>query len=853
MHANRNKSALRRIEKGMMRANRTRNAFAVLAIILTTFMITTIFTIGVNYVENMNLSTMRTAGTAANAFLNNPTPEQVEKARTLDYAEAVGERITVGAVTQQDDSGRDLQISLLYADRTEWEKHLLPAYKDFTGSYPDAEDEILLSRDALEQLGIPFPAIGMEIPLTYADGNGAQQRTFSLSGWFRSYTGEGTAYVSDALRAHAGCTLEGSGLLSVTLKNTPEDFFRLEEEVAADENAGQSWASSFSLTGGDTVYLAAVLVLLVLFIIGSGYLLIYNVLYISVAKDTRFYGLLKTIGASPTQIKKLVRGQALRFACIGIPVGIALAAAVSFGLIPTVLTSAFLSGATDMEAEVFFHPVIFIASLIFSAVTVWLSCNAPARAASRVSPVEAMRYQNFAPKKAKSRRSRNGGKPAVMAFHNVFRDKKRAVLVFLSLFLGTVTILGVNGLLGSVSAEAYAERYLNYDFEFRHTRFTNMSTNSGEETPQFDQKFIDQVAALGGVQEVIVDRAVWVRLDLDSPAIRSRLRAAYEQEKLAEQGLTFEQFAESLRQYAHAGTFGCYVSTIDERYVQAFNEAHPDRAVDLEAFRRGETALAGFEDETWTVNDALIGQALTLTADGGSAAEFTVAAALKYTDYRQNELIANREFLGSAVPGCLLVSPAGMAKLTDSPVIYDIGVNVSKGADREQLEVAMNRLLQALPGDSVAFESSAQVMRDWNASMHAFTLLGNGASILLIVIGLINFINVMLTSVIARRGELAVLESVGMTRRQIRAMLTWEGGYYALISAGLILTLGNAFLYLIDRSATSFADYAQFVYPTGLVIGLIAAFTVICLSVPAIVYRILSRETVIERLRNFEN
>ena len=33
MHANRNKAALRRLEKGMMRANRTRNAFAVLAIL----------------------------------------------------------------------------------------------------------------------------------------------------------------------------------------------------------------------------------------------------------------------------------------------------------------------------------------------------------------------------------------------------------------------------------------------------------------------------------------------------------------------------------------------------------------------------------------------------------------------------------------------------------------------------------------------------------------------------------------------------------------------------------------------------------------------------------------------------
>ncbi len=853
MHANRNKSALRRIGKGMMRANRTRNIFAVLAIILTTFMITTIFTIGVNYVENMNLSTVRTAGTTANAFLNNPTPEQTNKARSLDYVETVGEQIPVGSVSQQNSSGRDLQIALLYADSTEWEEHLLPAFNDLNGGYPDAENEILLSRDALEQLGITSPSIGMQVPLTYADRNGEQHCTFTLSGWFRSYTGAGTAFVSKALCERTGCALQEGGTLSLTLKHTPEDFSLLEKDIPASKDAGQNWITSFSLTGGAAGYIAAVVVLLALFIIGSGYLLIYNVLYISVTKDTRFYGLLKTIGTSPSQIKKLVRSQAVHFACIGIPIGILLATAVSFVLIPTVLTSSFLSGESNMDAEVFFHPVIFIASVLFSAVTVWLSCNAPARAAARISPVEALRFQNFAPKKVKSRRSRNGGKPSVMAFHNVFRDKKRAVLVFLSLFLGTVTILGVNGLLGSVSAEAYAERYLNYDFEFRDTRFTNMAGNSGDEVPQYDQKFVNQVSALDGVQEVIVNRAVWVRLNLDDSAVQSRLRAAFDQEHLSDQGLSFDQFVASLRQYVDTGTFGCYVSTIDERYVQAYNNTHPDHPIDLEAFRRGEMALVGFEDETWSVNEKLVGQTLTLSPDNKKSAAFTVAASLKTNDYRQNELTANREILASAVPGCLFVSEVGMAKLTDSPVIYDIGVNVARGADREQLETAMNRLIQTLTGDSIAFESSAQVIREWNASMHSLTILGNGASILLIVIGLINFVNVMLTSVLARRNELAVLESVGMTKRQIRAMLTWEGGFYALISTGLILTLGNAFLYLVDRSASSFADYAQFVYPTGLVIGLIAAFTVICLSVPAIVYQSVSRETIIKRLRNFEN
>lgn len=59
MHANRNREAMKKVEKGMMKANHTRNLFAVFAIVLTTFMITTVFSLGINYMENMELMQVR--------------------------------------------------------------------------------------------------------------------------------------------------------------------------------------------------------------------------------------------------------------------------------------------------------------------------------------------------------------------------------------------------------------------------------------------------------------------------------------------------------------------------------------------------------------------------------------------------------------------------------------------------------------------------------------------------------------------------------------------------------------------------------------------------------------------------
>lgn len=61
MHDNRNKEVIKRVEKGMMKANRTRNIFAIVAVALTTFMITTVFSLGINYKENMELTSVRTS------------------------------------------------------------------------------------------------------------------------------------------------------------------------------------------------------------------------------------------------------------------------------------------------------------------------------------------------------------------------------------------------------------------------------------------------------------------------------------------------------------------------------------------------------------------------------------------------------------------------------------------------------------------------------------------------------------------------------------------------------------------------------------------------------------------------
>ena len=852
MHDNRNKEVIKRVEKGMMKANRTRNIFAIVAVALTTFMITTIFSLGINYKENMELTSVRTSGTNANVSLAMPTNEQEKEIRDLDYVKTVGTQYMIGSVAEKNEADRDLAIAMQYYDNTEWEKHYKEAISNIKGEYPKKENEIMLSEDALSQLGIKEPKLDMEIPLSYISKDGEQKDTFTLSGWFRSYTGTGMAFLSESYCQEHGYTMQNSGVLSISLDNPKDNFYDIQDDIALNENQTFQGSVSMSSSSG-SVY--AMIILLVFFIIGSGYLLIYNVLYISISRDTRFYGLIKTLGTTEKQIKTLVKRQALTFGCIGIPIGVILAGVLSFGIVPVILENAFDSGKSIMDAEMFFHPSIFILSIIFSALTVWISCNAPAKVAGKISPIEALRYQNFASTKTKSRNSTNGGKLHVMAYHNVFRDKKRAFLVFMSLFMGITMILGVNGMIGSMKAENYVEKYMDYNFEYRDVQFEQYE-QPNKEVPQFDEQFVEQIKQIDGVKNVDIQKTVWGGIDFDEADLEEFMKIKYEDSRYKTEGQSYQEMVADLKKYANAGDYGCYITTLDDKAVEEYNTEHPDTPIDIEKFQRGETAISGMDTEYNAPNTALVGKTLSLTADSpdGKATDFLIDGSFYFGDYENNlsYSIDQRKDI-SIVPDIIYVSEAGMERLTSAPIISGIGIDIKDMNQVEEIDSELQALNGTLTKTEWSYKSPVGIIEEFNQMNYSMNLLGNGAAVLLIVIGLINFINVMLTGVVARKNEFAVMESIGTSKKQIKKILTLEGGIYALITTGLIMTLGNAFLLLVADAVPHIADYAKFEYPFALVICLIFAIFIICLSVPAIVYRAVSKETVIERLHDLGN
>ena len=151
--------------------------------------------------------------------------------------------------------------------------------------------------------------------------------------------------------------------------------------IAFGVNWGYTGTQSSSNLNPESI--AAIVALFVL-IVFTGYLVIYNVFQISVANDIRFYGLLKTIGMTGRQLKRIIRLQAVLLSGIGIPAGVLLGFGIGVGLAPAVMAQ-----TSYTTAVIKLHAWVFVGAALFSLVTVFLSCNKPGRIAAKVSPVEA--------------------------------------------------------------------------------------------------------------------------------------------------------------------------------------------------------------------------------------------------------------------------------------------------------------------------------------------------------------------------------------------------------------------------------------------------------------------------------
>lgn len=810
-----------------IKANLGRNLLTALAVFLSTLMLFSIFTIGVNYFRNLQVMMDRLDG-VTDALLYAPTQEQYEQIKATPGVEVVGIRMSPGSETIPGARGFEIPLEHWYYDEAAWEYQILPMISDVVGTYPQDTLEIMLSTGILKRLGIENPEVGMTIHLT---------QDYQLSGWFTDYTSEDRVLRSESGIREIYSEFWGWDSCQLGVCWSEEGTWETLQQIPLTD--AQCWVSTSQRSVVSLEQVLGLLGFTALLILAGSCLFVSNILSLSVQHDIRFYGMLKTLGTTPRQLRTLVRAKAILAALAGLVPGMLAAMLLCLEVVPRALETLTNDNMSAMPRTVTFYPVIFLGTILFVALTVALSSWKPARLAGKISPMQALSYTGL----PGGRRGKAGRRTGLrsMALHNVFRQKKQAVRVFASLTLGAVLILAVNSVFHLDMPEYDTNGYDITIFTF----WEPSVEEDGDSTfaPNLNQGAMEAITQLDGIEEMEITRMSALYMQSD-PAVLWPFAKQFARRTSQDDPAAVEEKMEAYQ--ASAGQFKkTEAVTLELSALEEYNQT-AEQPVNLNAFAAGDTLLVcdwsrEMVDQPEDLS-GMVGQTLSIRGRDGQVQSFTIGGVVSETFPLAVQPSGN-----NTVPG-VLVSQAGMDRINPDADIRNICINAEEG-QLMTLDQAIQEIVAVAPS-LMEYVSVAQAQADYAQNQQTVALVGNGVCILMVLMGLMNYVNVMAASVQTRRRELAMMESLGMTRRQLRAMVMWEGGIYAVLSSVLFLA-GCGILWAafsdthIDAGVLAFS----FVWPPRLVVGLVLALLVLCPCISALAYRVSSREPVIQRLR----
>ena len=838
LFGNNNRPIIKKLSKRSFWQNKIRNSIAALAIFLTTLLICTVFLIGGSYISSWQLQQEQTRGTTGHAVLNAPSSEQYEILAASGEIDSVGMRADVFLPSfvnaDFDTNGSGLFYGLRFYNTSEWEDHRVPVLENIYGTYPGSADEIMVPAWVLEKWNITEPYIGMELPFSYQNGSmhKTEQKTFRLSGWFDEYDYIGDGNIAYLLVSEAFCNEASFDIWSnqetaadIRFSNT-QNIAEITSgiESSLKLSSGQTLSVNPDLLDGNTNFQTiAVCIILGLGIALCGYLLIYNVFYISVSNDVRFYGQLRTIGTTSTQIGKIISRQAVKIACFGIIAGLLGSFALSNFVIPLAFRTL---TETNMGIIVAQQPVIYIGAALFSLVTVLLSIRKPIKIAKRISPITALHYQNEVAEIKPKLKSKHFS-PSGMAWRNIQRTKKKSVLAVLSIFLGITACLAVTLFVQSMSTDNFIDSAREHDIEL--TNQTLVLGYRGEQEQLFDEDFINELNSIEGVGNISLQREQTIIPEYSEDMFYSYILDKYQSQGMEVPG------ADYYEQYPNR--FYTQLVSID---AEKLKDYIVENGMDYEGFYNGDYGL--------------------LAADRPELFPSNPVVRFKCGQISKFEAVADGDLLelpiGGFLPGSyygglstdapyIFISDAAMERISPDAYISRLGIDVN--SVNEKQVVSSVRELCSQEG-AVSVTSKAELSEGLHSAKITLYTLGGGIAFVLAFIGIINFANIMFTNIEARKQELSVMESIGMTKKQCRRMLQMEGFWYAIISLALCLTVGNVLLFLAFQAFKRIVEYAAFSYPIWMMIAITIILAAICWFVPLIFINQLMKKTTIERL-----
>jgi putative ABC transport system permease protein len=830
-----NKGIIRKLTARFLKAGRTRNIVAVIAIALTSVMFTSVFTIGGNMISAIQEQTMRQVGTSAHGGLKYLTMEQYENFARSPLVKEISYLKELAIAENDGLAKKSSEIAFAEDKLARW-NFSYPS----TGAMPHTMNEAAVSTIVLDALGVPHE-IGAEVPLEFTVSDRKYYGVFTLSGFWegdpvlpaqriwlsREYV---DAVVSENIIPdyRDDSIIAGKVFADVWFGNSIDIEGRIlrlinERGYASGEiQYGVNWGYAAADIDFTTVAIAILVLALILL---SGYLIIYSVFAISVKTDIHFYGILKTIGTTGTQLRKIVAGQALALSLPGIPAGLLLGWFSGMWLTPVLVAITALSGSVEAYTA---NPLIFVFAAAFSLLTVYAGCRKPGKIASRVSPIEAVSYSGAETGGRKKARRTRRVTPLSMAWANVTREKRKLIMIVLSLSLALILLNSAVSATRSFDMDAYLSGSIASDFVVADNSLLNVMSH---------YYYDDYVSA--DFSDVLTARGI---TDIGSIYYFENY-----DHKLPPRA--FENFiaqTEAERQY-----FERYYSWAMPQIEQSIKDGQLPTQIygvgklplanfyhDYDKLASGDYALSfgGGEHPVYDVGDTI-----TLENEAGESRGFEILAVIGEYPFNLSSRFA-------FVPG----ETIALADNTFIDFFMPRGaMQVIFNVADEKLTETESWIAEYTTHDNIGlgYVSRNTLALEFKDLQTTYLTMGGAMAFILALIGVLNFINAIVASIIARRKELAMLQSVGMTGKQLRSMLFYEGVCYTTLTAFFTLTAGFALGRLILQVIAGQVWFFKQSFTVTPSLYCVIPLFLICAVVPLACYKWLVRESLVERLR----
>ncbi|MFQ8630804.1 MAG: ABC transporter permease [Intestinibacter bartlettii] len=845
-----------------LKQNKRRTLVTIIGIILATALICGIGNICTSFMDYQMRDEIQSSGSFYATF----TDIDKEKAEVITKSSGVSEygyKKNLGSVILDKKNSTSLDINV-------FDKNTINSFQITlkNGSYPKNQSEIIVTEDLLNKWN---KKIGDKITLNLGeliyDDMGIisklknpQKTTFKIVGTLDK------APYNSKLFAIAGFDINSVDKnekfdVSICTKN-PKDIYKT--AISIGENIGLAQADEtndedYSYNDQTSMYykdikfnegllrllgassydninttLILIVGLVASLVIIATIATIYNSFSIAISERKKQFGILNSIGATKSQVMKLVFLEGFLVSIVGIPIGL-LSGTIAIDIVFKVIKTFFKTSAFgELELRVVFSPIVLIISTLVILLTIFISALIPAINAAKISPLEAIRNSsNLKVGKIKSSKlvKKIFKTEGELAYKNLRRNKGKFRITLFSLVISIVIFISFNGFV-DMFIEA---NQINYGSITNDLTLYENNLLTKEEV----QKTIDELKKINGLKDVAIDKGYNLNVHVDEKNINKDLRESLKQSDYVDMDNSTYNFINSrlyIPGYFSISNIKLSEGKFDRKTAKAENGVILVRYSYQESLaKKGKVVLTNYK-----VGDTLNCTVYSYDSDGNEKQKEVKLKILAITD---EILTGNNQYQETSfgvVAYDDLIPSLGITDDESSSNLYYVATNREKSTRDEVKKVAEENNLSVI--DSI---DEAQKLEQ---TMNVMKIFVYGFIVVISLVSVTNIINTISTNINLRKREFAIIKSIGVTPQGFKKMIYMESILYGILSLLYGIPIGICMNVLMNKILEGVITVQTLIPYKAILICVVAIF-IITFIASYIPLKKISKQNIIDNIR----